>query len=368
MLELKNISVTMNGEPYLRDITVSLPPNKINILLGATLSGKTTLMYVIAGLQKTDGGAIYLNGNDITHTPVQKRQVAMVYQQFVNYPTMTVLDNIASPLVAAKMDKSAIRRRVEETAELLRLTPFLQRKPSALSGGQQQRVALARALAKDADIVLLDEPLANLDYKLREELREEMPRLFAERNSVVVYATTDPTEALLLGDNSVALHEGEIVQMGAAAALYRQPNTLRVAEIFSDPPLNIARARKKNGILSLITDSSEAALPSIPLFAGLADGDYHLAFRAHHLRDEKPDEVSIAFDGVVQIAEIAGSESFVHLTVGGHNWVMRTTKVALHKAGSPLACYIRPQDLMIFDNNQRRLSMTPQHGKNHGSD
>lgn len=209
MLELKNVSLTVADECYLDDINLRLMPNKINILLGATLSGKTTLMRVIAGLEKIDKGKVFFKEKDITDVSVQKRNVAMVYQQFVNYPTMTVLENIASPLVALKTKKAETRERAEETAELLKLTPFLSRQPSELSGGQQQRVALARALIKDADIVLLDEPLANLDYKLREELREEMPRLFAERGSVVVYATTDPAEAMLLGNNSAALHNGK---------------------------------------------------------------------------------------------------------------------------------------------------------------
>jgi len=357
MLEIKNISLTVAGQCYLDDINLRLESNKINVLLGATLSGKTSLMRVIAGLEKIDGGQVLLNGNDITEVPVQKRKVAMVYQQFVNYPTMTVFDNIASPLIAEKKDKADIRRRTEETAELLKLTPFLSRRPAELSGGQQQRVALARALVKDADIVLLDEPLANLDYKLREELREEMPKLFAERGSVVAYATTDPAEALMLGDNSVALHEGRVVQTGAAADLYHNPDNLLVARVFSDPPLNISAATKKNGVMSLGGGGAAGpALPAVPPFSNLADGEYNVAFRAHHLHTKESAGQQMSFDGVVQIAEIAGAESFIHVHVSGHDWVMQTTDIHSRNVGEKISCHIDPKDVMIFDRNEQRIS------------
>lgn len=365
MLELKNVSLTVAGECHLNDINLSLMPNKINILLGATLSGKTTLMRVIAGLEKIDDGRVLLDGKDITDVSVQKRNVAMVYQQFVNYPTMTVFENIASPLVAAKKSKAEMRQRTEETAELLKLTPFLSRRPSELSGGQQQRVALARAMAKDADIVLLDEPLANLDYKLREELREELPSLFAERGVVVVYATTDPAEAMLLGDNSVALHEGKVVQTGTAVDLYHNPDNLVVAEIFSDPPLNVVSASKKDGVMSLDGGNGEPplSLPSVPPFSQLANGQYSVAFRAHQLRDQKPEESHISFDGIVQITEITGSESFVHIRVCGHNWVMQTANIKSRDIGEHLSCQIHPHNVMIFDHQKRCISGAYNHGK-----
>ena len=150
----------------------------------------------------------------------------MVYQQFINYPNLTVFENIASPLRVARMKRSQINDRVHRMAELLRLTPMLRRRPAELSGGQQQRTALARALVKDADLVLLDEPLANLDFKLREELRDELPKLFADRRCTVVFATTDPMDALLLGGHTAALHEGRITQFGPTADVYRRPADL----------------------------------------------------------------------------------------------------------------------------------------------
>ena len=157
---------------------------------------------------------------------MQKRSVAMVYQAFINYPSFSVYDNIASPLKVAGLPKDEIDDRVQQFADLLQLTPMLQRLPDELSGGQQQRTALARALVKGADLVLLDEPLANLDYKLREELRDELPKMFADTGATVVYATSEPLEALMLGGYTATLNEGRVVQFGETSSIYRQPRSL----------------------------------------------------------------------------------------------------------------------------------------------
>src|SRR3546814_16799968 len=163
----------------------------------------------------------------------------MVYQQFINYPTLTVYENNASPLRVAGADKATIDRRVRGAAELLKLTPFLERTPLHLSGGQEQRNAIARALVKDAELVLLDEPLANLDYKLREELRVELPRLFAASGAIFVYATTEPHEALLLGGPTASMAEGRVTQFGPTIAVYLCPRDIVPAQTFSDPPLHV---------------------------------------------------------------------------------------------------------------------------------
>ena len=201
-LELRNIVKRVGDQTHIHDTSLTLAEDGFNILLGTTLAGKTTLMQIMAGLERPTSGEVWFNGQNVTGVSVQKRNVSMVYQQFINYPNFTVFENIASPLRVVHMDEQEIAKRVEQIAELLRLTPLLKRSPSELSGGQQQRTALARALVKDADLVLLDEPLANLDFKLREELRDELPKLFANRKCTVVYATTEPSEALLLGGHT----------------------------------------------------------------------------------------------------------------------------------------------------------------------
>jgi glycerol transport system ATP-binding protein len=208
-LTLDSIGLTRGAQTLLSDISLTLEKGSLNVLLGATLAGKTSLMRLMAGLDAPSSGKVMVEDRDVTGLPVQKRNVAMVYQQFINYPALSVYENIASPLRVAGLSGSEIETRVKSAAALLRLEPYLQRKPLELSGGQQQRTAIARALVKRAELVLLDEPLANLDYKLREELREELPRIFAESGAIFVYATTEPSEALLLGGNTATLFQGK---------------------------------------------------------------------------------------------------------------------------------------------------------------
>ncbi len=193
-IELRNVTFRVGAETHIYDSSLTLKPGGFNILLGTTLSGKTTLMRLMAGLEKPTKGEVWTNGKNVTGFPVQQRSVAMVYQSFINYPSFSVYDNIASPLKVAGLSKKEIDEKVKRFAELLQLTPMLNRLPRELSGGQQQRTALARALVKGAELVLLDEPLANLDYKLREELRDELPKLFEDTGATVVYATSEPMD------------------------------------------------------------------------------------------------------------------------------------------------------------------------------
>jgi ABC-type sugar transport system ATPase subunit len=239
MLELKNVSKKVGRDLHIDDVSMTLEKGSVNILLGPTLSGKTSLMRLMAGLDRPTSGEILMNGSDVVGMPVQKRNVAMVYQQFINYPAMTVYENIASPMRVAGVDGATIDRRVREAADLMKLSPYLDRTPLNLSGGQQQRTALARALVKDAELVLLDEPLANLDYKLREELRVELPKIFAETGAIFVYATTEPQEALLLGGRTATLSQGRVTQFDRTIDVYNSPSDLLTAQTFSDPPMNI---------------------------------------------------------------------------------------------------------------------------------
>ena len=223
---LDHVTRAVDGIPAIRDVSLTLEKGTLSVLLGPTLSGKTSIMRLLAGLDKPTTGKVLVDGKDVTGFDVRKRSVAMVYQQFINYPSLTVYENIASPLRVQGKPKAEIDRRVNEAAKLLRLEPYLARTPLQLSGGQQQRTAIARALVKGADLVLLDEPLANLDYKLREELRTELPRIFEASGAIFVYATTEPSEALLLGGRTICMWEGEALQAGDTSNVYRHPETL----------------------------------------------------------------------------------------------------------------------------------------------
>lgn len=286
------------------------------------------------------------HGEDVTKTRVQDRDMAMVYQQFINYPSMTVYDNIASPLKIKGVPKAQIKEKVEQTAELLQLTPMLQRKPLEISGGQQQRCALARALVKDAGLVLLDEPLANLDYKLREELREEIPKIFAESGAIFVYATTEPEEALLLGGNTATLWDGRITQFGATPDVYRQPQDRTTARVFSDPPMNFLPMQKIGGQLHFSATQSQ---PAGAAFTALADGDYYLGFRPNHLMLTQRSDDAMAFDTTVSVVEITGSETFAHVDYGDHRWISLRHGVRDLQTDTTLTMFVHPRHCYVFD-------------------
>ena len=321
-LVLERIGLRAGDSALIDDVSLTLERGTMNVLLGPTLAGKTTLMRLMAGLDRPTHGRLLLDGQDVTGVPVRRRSVAMVYQQFVNYPSLTVYENIASPLRVARVARPEIEARVQQAARLLRLEPLLQRLPGQLSGGQQQRTAIARALVKRADVVLLDEPLANLDYKLREELREQLPRIFAESNSILVYATTEPTEALLLGGKTATVWQGRVTQHGPTSAVYRRPVNLAAARVFSDPPLNELTVDKRGAHAATANGRS---LPAVGVLAGLPDGQYRIGFRCDGVTLGDGD--GAGFRGVVSVTELSGSESFVHVDVGIGTWVCLVTGV-----------------------------------------
>jgi glycerol transport system ATP-binding protein len=353
MLELDHVTKTVGGADHIRDVSLTLRHGTLNVLLGPTLSGKTSLMRLMAGLDQPSQGRILFDGKDVTGVAVQKRNVAMVYQQFINYPSMTVYENIASPLRVAGADAATIRREVGRAAELLRLTPYLDRTPLNLSGGQQQRTALARAMVKKAGLVLLDEPLANLDYKLREELRAELPRIFSESGAIFVYATTEPSEALLLGGSTATLSEGRVTQFGPTVEVFRRPVDLVTAMTFADPPLNTIRLEKKGAAFAL---EGGVRLPVPERIAGVADGLYTVGFQPHHLSPQRASPQAVPVMAKVTITEITGSESFVHLAFADANWVMLTPGIHAFQPDERIEVFIDPRHLMVFDGQGRAMS------------
>ncbi len=365
-LVLENVVKRAGADTHIYPTSLTLEAGGFNVLLGPTLAGKTTLMRIMAGLERPESGRVLFKGQDVTGVPVRKRNVAMVYQQFINYPMLSVYDNIASPLRIAGLNAGQIKDRVASVAELLKLTPMLRRKPSELSGGQQQRTALARAIVKDADLVLLDEPLANLDYKLREEMREELPRLFNDSGTTVVYATAEPSEALLLGGHVATLSEGVISQFAPTMQVYREPVDLQTARTFSDPPINSATLQLANGKFSM-ANLSDCEAPAD--WSGLRDGGYQLAFRPHQLLlrapSVSPDE-AIAIDATVTVTEISGSESFVHATVAGEDWVAQASGAHRYEIGEQIKLFVRPSDFLLFDADGSRIDANSRRAEHHG--
>ena len=347
-LTLERIEQRWGAAMHLYAMDLSLVPRAVTVLLGATQAGKTSLMRVMAGLDAPSAGRVVADGRDVTGVPVRERDVSMVYQQFINYPSLTVAENIASPLkLQRRLDRAGIDARVAELAAKLHIEPFLKRLPAELSGGQQQRVALARALAKKAPLMLLDEPLVNLDYKLREELREELSALFASGDSTVVYATTEPTEALLLGGYTAVLDAGELLQYGPTAEVFHHPKSIRVARAFSDPPMNLVEARAAVGGIALASGQVLAlALP--PEHRSTGAPALTVGVRAGALRVQaRPGD--LALPGTVELAEIAGSDTFVHVATGVGELVAQLPGVHEFTLGAPITLYLDPAQVHVFD-------------------
>lgn len=343
-LELHDITKVVGGATHIKPTTLTLETGHFNVLLGETGAGKTSLIKLMAGLDPIAAGRLMMDGTDVTKLSTQARKISLVHQFFVNYPHMSVFDNIASPLRVAGMKKSEIQGRVEEAADILQLRPMLKRKPHELSGGQQQRTALARAIAKDSKAVFLDEPLANLDYKLREELREQLPELFAGRGAVVVYATSEPEEALLLGGKTALMQDGRVTQFGTTADIYRQPASLAAAEVFSDPPINTSPVVKQGSQVEMgaVHWSVTGAAANLP------DGPYTLAVRPNHILPYQTDAARVPITGTVGVTELSGSESSAHFDFQGQGWVSLAHGVHPYAIGEDHQFYMDPSRCFFF--------------------
>jgi len=341
LLSLQGISKKVGAANWLYEMSLDPVPGSVTVLLGATQAGKTSLMRIMAGLDAPSLGKVSVDSIDVTGMPVRTRNVAMVYQQFINYPSMTVADNIASPLKLRR--EPNISDRVQELATKLHIEMFLDRYPAELSGGQQQRVALARALAKAAPLILLDEPLVNLDYKLREELREELSQLFAAGDATVVYATTEPSEALLLGGYTAVMDAGELLQYGPTAEVFHFPKSLRVARAFSDPPMNLLSASlQADGVV--LKSGAMLNIGALPT----STPDLTLGVRSNALR-LRPEPGDLSLTGQVELAEISGSDTFVHLSTSVGELVAQLTGVHFFDLGASLTLHLNPAQVYAFD-------------------
>ena len=362
-LRLEQVSRQEGSEAHLYPLDLHLEPGSLTVLLGATRAGKTSLLRVLAGLDVPSMGKVMVDGRDVTGMPVRSRNVAMVYQQFINYPSFTVAQNIASPLkLSGQMDASAIAQRVRDVAQRLRIESFLDRYPAELSGGQQQRVALARALAKSASLMLLDEPLVNLDYKLREELRDEFSTLFASGGSTVVYATTEPAEALLLGGYTAVLDAGELLQYGPTADVFHRPKSIRIARAFSDPPINLVPAFAVPGGVKLgpsLTLNLGDALQRLPTL----NGQLTLGIRAGALKlmNQSHQTHRLTVPAKVALAEVSGSDTYIHLETALGNLVVQRTGVHRLDLGELVTVGIDPGAVYLFD-PQGAMVLAPDSG------
>lgn len=331
---------------------LTLRHDQINVLLGPTGSGKSGILRIIAGLEKPHEGQVLLDGRDITSLDARRRPVAMVYQEFINYSHMSVFDNIAAPLRRRlRLPAKQVRQRVEEMADLMQISDFMEQLPGELSGGQQQRLAFARALAPDPDILLLDEPLANLDYQLRDHLRLSLRRwIRGQGPKIVVYATPDPGDSLAFGGRTTLLHNHELLQTDNAIDLLHKPNSLRAAAIVCDPPMNETGAVKDGHKLRLGW-GQEVRLPAGNA-ESLADGPCRVALRSGKVRltPEGPMRAN------VRLVEYAGHLTTVTLDLPANQTVHATIEEGCPwQAGQEIGFHFHPEDLYIYSRSDELI-------------
>ncbi|WP_439107872.1 ABC transporter ATP-binding protein [Congregibacter sp.] len=318
MLSLSDISLKPDGE---HQFAHSFAPGEISVVLGANQSGKTDLCRLIAGLNTRALGSVHLDGASLDSLNPRQRPVSMVYQAFVNYPNLTVFENIASPLRAQKANGDTLSRTVASLAEKLHIQALLERYPSELSGGQQQRLAIARALAKEARVLLLDEPLVNLDFKLREALELELRELLHASNTIVIYTSSDPRDAFTLGDQLLLLDRGQKVQSGPPLEVYQNPNSFKAMALLADPDIN--RFQR---------DGKACALRPEHLY----------------LEPEHASTTALSFGMQVSAYETSGSESYVHGRVEGNDWVLRHSGMLSPEIGQTLQVSAAERDVVQF--------------------
>ncbi len=359
-LVLDSISKKVGKEIHIDNVSLELKKGSRNILLGRTLAGKTSLLRLMAGLDRPTSGRVLIDGEDVTGKPVRKRSVAMVYQQFINYPSLTVYKNIASPLRMSKVKKAEIDRRVHETASMLHIEDLLERLPSELSGGQQQRVAIARALVKETDLLLMDEPLVNLDFKLREELRFELQQIFERGKAIVIYTTTEPVEALMLGGNIVVMDEGRILQNGPTPEVYRNPINLKVAEVFSDPPINCMRGTVTDNKAFL---GEGLEIPLKGHISSLGEGEYTFAVRSDRFQLSRTDKNDVKIHARVALYEINGSETFLHVDYEDVRLVVQEDGIHPLPIGAQVDLYVNPGLFFVYEEKGNLIASPSTDGK-----
>ncbi|WP_025126849.1 ABC transporter ATP-binding protein [Pseudomonas sp. PH1b] len=355
-LELRNVNKTYGaGLPdTLKNIELKIDDGEFLILVGPSGCGKSTLMNCIAGLENISGGAILVDDADISGMSPKDRDIAMVFQSYALYPTMSVRDNIAFGLKIRKMPTADIDAEVARVAKLLQIEHLLGRKPGQLSGGQQQRVAMGRALARRPKIYLFDEPLSNLDAKLRVEMRTEMKLMHQRLKTTTVYVTHDQIEAMTLGDKVAVMKDGIIQQFGTPKQIYNDPANLFVASFIGSPPMNFIplRLQRKDGRLLALLDSGQARceLPMGMQDAGLEDREVILGIR--------PEQISLAsaeanglpsIRAEVQVIEPTGPDTLVFVTLNGTKVCCRLAPDQAPEAGETLTLQFDPARVLLFD-------------------
>ena len=334
-LELSGIGKGFGADDVLKEIDLSIRPGEFLSLVGMSGCGKSTLLRIIAGLETPDRGSVSIGDQDVTEVDPSDRNLAMVFQSYALYPHMSVRKNLAFGLENLRFKRAEIESRINEAARMLAIEPYLDRKPKQLSGGQRQRVAIGRALVRDVDVFLFDEPLSNLDAKLRSELRVEIKRLHQSLKNTMIYVTHDQIEALTLADRIAIMKSGVIQQLADPVTIYNKPRNLFVAGFIGSPSMNFLRGEliEKDGKVVFTTNGVTFALDGYqsetPLAAGRA---VVLGVRPEHVRVDADIVGGEVHEAIVDIEEPMGADNLIWLKHAGHTMSVR---VGGHRRFSP---------------------------------
>ncbi|RRG17805.1 ABC transporter ATP-binding protein [Weissella viridescens] len=349
-IKLKHLKKTYdNGEEVLKDINTEIEDGQFYVLVGASGSGKSTILNAIAGFIPINEGVIEINGRDVTNLSPKDRHLAMVFQNYALMPNLTVSENIIFGLKARHVDKAVQQDRLNEVLQTVHLTEYKDKRPANLSGGQRQRVSLARALVSDANVILMDEPLSNLDAKLRAEMRREIRALQQHLGLTVIYVTHDQTEAMTMGDQVMLLNQGRIEQIGSPLELYNTPENTYVADFFGSPAINLLDAKLTGNQLQLVNGVKIN-------FRHTFTGDVRVGIR--------PENVQLtpqgSFNGKITHIEPLGDGTNVSVEIGtAEPFRLKVSDQLKLHAGDQISFDILPEQLMIFDTENQLVGLGP---------
>jgi len=350
-LAIQSVTKAYGEARVLNDVSIDVEEGAFVVLLGPSGCGKSTLLHAIAGLHPIDSGQIVIGERDVTTLPTRERDVAMVFQSYALYPTMTVAENIAFPLRMRKLGKAEAHRQVEEVARLLQIEPLLGRRPRELSGGQRQRVAIGRALVRDPKLFLFDEPLSNLDASLRTDLRTELKRLHQKIRRTMVYVTHDQIEAMTLATKIVIMSKGAVQQIGSPAEIYHDPVNLFVARFIGSPAMSLLKGRiapagTAHRVILDLTAAGEVDLPTVKRLPANGAADVLLGIRPEHIRITDAKDARLT--ACVDLVEPTGAEDIVTLKVDDQTMIVRRPAGELAQ-GTQIGIDLARDKVMVFE-------------------
>jgi lactose/L-arabinose transport system ATP-binding protein len=358
-IKLTGVSKSFGAVKVIHDVDIEIEQGEFAVFVGPSGCGKSTLLRMIAGLEETTGGQIRIDAEDVTHREASKRGVAMVFQSYALYPHLSVFDNMAFSLSIARRPKAEIEKKVRAAAEILRLSDYLNHKPSQLSGGQRQRVAIGRAIVREPRVFLFDEPLSNLDAELRVKMRMEIARLHRQIGATMVYVTHDQVEAMTLADKIVVLKGGVVQQVGAPLELYRDPDNMFVAGFIGSPAMNFLKARVAAGARGKLTielDDAPGIPFEIPAKAGLSAGErIFVGVRPEHITLGVR-EGGIPLSATAEFIEELGGTGYLHaLTASGEEMTIECRGEERPQPKQAVRLTLTPDELFAFSDQGVRL-------------